>query len=96
MRSQPALCSSIPLTAADADPIPESHQSPLPLPFRHHSIADYLRSNGYEATLQSFASEAGVASDGAITNLLEKKWTSVVRLQKKATLSNEPKQLPLR
>lgn len=49
----------------------------------HNAIADYLRSSGFDSTLVEFEKEAEVSVDGSPTNLLEKKWTSVVRLQKK-------------
>jgi len=51
----------------------------------HKAIADYLQSEGFESTLAEFSKEAGVAQggNGSNQNLLEKKWTSVVRLQKK-------------
>jgi len=51
----------------------------------HGAIADYLSAAGFEDTLAEFVKEAGVAAPNgtSASNLLEKKWTSVVRLQKK-------------
>lgn len=49
------------------------------------AIADYLASNGYNEALDSFKSEADMPGeiDKKYAGLLEKKWTSVIRLQKK-------------
>ena len=47
-------------------------------------MVDYMRSNGFTSALEAFSQEAGVAAEGGTKDLLEKKWTSVVRLQKKA------------
>ncbi|XP_033628104.1 lissencephaly-1 homolog isoform X1 [Asterias rubens] len=49
------------------------------------AIADYLRSNGYENALHEFQKEADLPGDveRKYNGLLEKKWTSVIRLQKK-------------
>lgn len=49
------------------------------------AIADYLQSQGFGQTLESFKSEAEVKdySNAKYSGLLEKKWTSVIRLQKK-------------
>ncbi|KAL3857348.1 hypothetical protein ACJMK2_012024 [Sinanodonta woodiana] len=49
------------------------------------AIADYLSSNGYISSLAEFQKEAGLPSelDKKYAGLLEKKWTSVIRLQKK-------------
>jgi len=54
----------------------------------HIAIAEYLRSNGFEAASRAVAEETGaeLAStepDGA-GDVLEKKWTAVVRLQKRS------------
>ncbi|MDR3734017.1 MAG: WD40 repeat domain-containing protein [Acidobacteriaceae bacterium] len=50
----------------------------------HKAILDYLRSNGYEKTYQQFRDEAKVPEAGPPTeNVLEKKWVSIIRLQKK-------------
>jgi len=55
------------------------------LSFRNHAIADYLQSQGYGQTLESFKKEAEMKDCGnaKYNGLLEKKWTSVIRLQKK-------------
>lgn len=49
------------------------------------AIADYMSSNGYEEALESFKREADMPGeiDKKYQGLLEKKWTSVIRLQKK-------------
>lgn len=51
----------------------------------NRAIADYLISNGYTKTLSEFQKEAEVSSEieNKYAGLLEKKWTSVIRLQKK-------------
>lgn len=52
----------------------------------NRAIADYLSSYGYADTLEQFKREAdipGDESDKKYAGLLEKKWTSVIRLQKK-------------
>ncbi len=52
------------------------------------AIAEYMMSNGYNETLESFKREADMPGevDKKYTGLLEKKWTSVIRLQKKVSL----------
>lgn len=51
------------------------------------AIADYLKTSGYIEAYNHFVQEADVpadkASDKKFSGLLEKKWTSVLRLQKK-------------
>ncbi|XP_066137499.1 lissencephaly-1 homolog [Euwallacea fornicatus] len=49
------------------------------------AIADYLSSNGYEGALDAFKKEADMPGEveRKFGGLLEKKWTSVIRLQKK-------------
>lgn len=50
------------------------------------AIADYLGANNYLDALESFRKEADLdatESELKYTGLLEKKWTSVIRLQKK-------------
>lgn len=53
----------------------------------NNAIVEYLHSNGFDKTCEMFREEANVAKDIAVdikyVGLLEKKWTSVVRLQKK-------------
>lgn len=49
------------------------------------AIADYLSSSGYIGSLEAFKKESEMPEeiDKKYTGLLEKKWTSVIRLQKK-------------
>lgn len=49
------------------------------------AIADYLSSNGYMDALEAFKKEADMPGEveRKFGGLLEKKWTSVIRLQKK-------------
>ncbi len=49
------------------------------------AIAEYLQSNGYNEALDAFKREADMPGDvdKKYAGLLEKKWTSVIRLQKK-------------
>lgn len=51
----------------------------------NRAIADYLSSNGYLSALGEFQKEANLPGDidKKYGGLLEKKWTSVIRLQKK-------------
>lgn len=53
----------------------------------HYAIADYLKSQGYNQALESFMKDCNVgevgASNSKYSGLLEKKWTSVIRLQRK-------------
>lgn len=56
---------------------------------RNKAIADYLLSSGHVDSLEAFKREADVgadATDKKYAGLLEKKWTSVVRLQKRVCL----------
>lgn len=55
---------------------------------RHKSILDYLHANNYTQTLAAFKGEADQPdfqpdAKAKWSGLLEKKWTSVIRLQKK-------------
>ncbi|KAK2181362.1 hypothetical protein NP493_401g00005, partial [Ridgeia piscesae] len=52
---------------------------------RNRAIADYLSSNGFLKSLSEFQKEADVQGEveKKYAGLLEKKWTSVIRLQKK-------------
>lgn len=59
------------------------------------AVADYLKQNGYNESYKKFKEESEVEGEGDAkhANILEKKWTSIVRLQKKindlqAQLSN--------
>ena len=49
------------------------------------AIGEYLMSNGYNDALEAFKREADMPGeiDKKYAGLLEKKWTSVIRLQKK-------------
>ncbi|KAH9518630.1 Lissencephaly-1 B [Bulinus truncatus] len=49
------------------------------------AIADYLYSNGFQGALEHFQKEAGMPQEleKKFSGLLEKRWTSVIRLQKK-------------
>ncbi|KAK0417740.1 hypothetical protein QR680_013180 [Steinernema hermaphroditum] len=52
----------------------------------NRAIADYLQSSGYHASFSAFMGEADLnenVGDLKSSGLLEKKWTSVLRLQKK-------------
>jgi platelet-activating factor acetylhydrolase IB subunit alpha len=52
----------------------------------NYAIADYLQSQGYGETLDSFRRELDTKELGTISKyngLLEKKWTTVIRLQRK-------------
>lgn len=53
--------------------------------FRNKAIADYLNANGYQDALEAFKKEADMPGEmeRKYGGLLEKKWTSVIRLQKK-------------
>jgi len=47
------------------------------------AVLDYLQSSGYKSSFDEFKKEASVDVDPKKKDLLEKKWTSVIRLQKK-------------
>lgn len=51
----------------------------------NNAIVEYLSSNGFEQACEIFKQEANISEqiDGKYAGLLEKKWTSVIRLQKK-------------
>ncbi|GMR42269.1 hypothetical protein PMAYCL1PPCAC_12464 [Pristionchus mayeri] len=51
----------------------------------NRGIADYLETYGYSQSLAAFSQEANVSNhdDKKLNGILEKKWTSVLRLQKK-------------
>lgn len=53
--------------------------------YSNQAIADYLGSNGYSESLDAFRKEADLTgeTEKKFGGLLEKKWTSVIRLQKK-------------
>jgi hypothetical protein len=50
---------------------------------RNSAILDYLHSSGYSETCEAFKKEGSAELDAKKAGLLEKKWTSVIRLQKK-------------
>lgn len=59
----------------------------------HRAMLAYLRGRGFESTASAFLNE-GVSEDDTAPDLLEKKWSSVVRLQQKVmALQNEVTQL---
>ena len=53
------------------------------------AIAEYMMSNGYNDALEAFKRETDMPGDvdKKYAGLLEKKWTSVIRLQKKVGVS---------
>ena len=56
------------------------------------AILDYLKVSGYKSSADVFAKESETEElDAQKTGMLEKKWTSVVRLQKKVTKKKELK-----
>jgi len=61
---------------------------------RHRAIREYLKARSMTKSLEAFEEESGIGAtiqsqgeEPKYTGLLEKKWTSVVRLQKKVRLS---------
>lgn len=69
----------------------ESQLIEVKLGFRHKSLLDYLNSNGFHETVAAFKQESGQGEfqpdpKAKWSGLLEKKWTSVIRLQKKVRL----------
>ena len=58
---------------------------------RNKAILGYLKSSGYDGAFESLAVESGIseeeATDERYSKLLEKKWTAIIRLQKKAFCS---------
>lgn len=52
---------------------------------RNKAVADYLSSNGYLTALEGFKKDADIPGEveRKYGGLLEKKWISVIRLQKK-------------
>lgn len=58
-------------------------------PSRHKSILDYLHSSGLTRSYEALLEETGCAftpdPKARHAGLLEKKWTSVIRLQKKVS-----------
>ena len=50
---------------------------------RNKAILDYLETSGFTKTCAALVEEGSVEKDNAVSGLLEKKWSSVVRLQKK-------------
>ncbi|KAG8801925.1 protein with putative role during mitosis [Serendipita sp. 399] len=52
---------------------------------RHKAVLDYLHANNFHKAYDAFKEETGLNPDpnAQYTGLLEKKWTSVIRLQKK-------------
>lgn len=58
--------------------------------YSHKSILEYLYSNGFTESFNSLKEETGIEhtpdAKSKYNGLLEKKWTSVIRLQKKVGL----------
>lgn len=52
----------------------------------HKAILCYLQECGFHEAAAVFQKEATVEPDAGLNGLLEKKWTSVIRLQKKACI----------
>lgn len=53
---------------------------------RNQAILDYLKTNGYPQTAEAFQKETELQElDAQKSGILEKKWTSVVRLTKKVS-----------
>lgn len=46
-------------------------------------MLDYLHSSGFSAAYEAFKRESGVEDDAKQKGVLEKKWASIVRLQRK-------------
>lgn len=64
-------------------------------PDRHKSILDYLSTNGLHQTFDALKAEAKQEDfqpdpKAKWSGLLEKKWTSVIRLQKKVRVDRRP------
>ena len=60
----------------------------------HRAIVAYLQSQGFSEPAEALVSATGLAGDMGEGDLLEKKWSSVVRLQQKViNLQNEVQQL---
>jgi hypothetical protein len=56
---------------------------------RHKAMLDYLHANNFHKAYDSLKEETGLNPDpnAQYTGLLEKKWTSVIRLQKRVRLN---------
>jgi len=50
------------------------------------AILDYLHASGYNETCETLKKETSAEIDAKKAGLLEKKWTSVIRLQKKVCI----------
>ena len=59
--------------------------------FRNKAIADYLSSNGYTDSLEAFKRETDMPGEveKKYNGILEKKWTAVLRLQKRVRVGRE-------
>jgi len=51
--------------------------------FRHQAILEYLKTMGFTKSFEALKEETHIEEDAKADGLLEKKWTSVIRLQKK-------------
>ena len=49
----------------------------------HEAILDYMQSKGFAQSVAAFQAESKATLDPKQNGLLEKKWTSLLRLQKK-------------
>lgn len=63
---------------------------PFPLSARHKSLLDYFQTHGFTSSFDALKLEAGqegftIDPKAKYAGLLEKKWTSVIRLQKKVS-----------
>jgi hypothetical protein len=54
---------------------------------RNSAILDYLHASGYNDTCEALKKETSAELDAKKAGLLEKKWTSVIRLQKKVFIT---------
>ncbi|KAL6080659.1 Lissencephaly-1 [Balamuthia mandrillaris] len=60
----------------------------------HKAILEYFKSEGFAQSLEAFRAETSLEADSKMSGLLEKKWTSVLRLQRKIMeLEDKCKQL---
>jgi platelet-activating factor acetylhydrolase IB subunit alpha len=50
---------------------------------RHAAIIDYFVENGFADSIAAFQKEGEVDPPASASGLMEKKWTSILRLQKK-------------
>lgn len=53
---------------------------------RNQALLEYLQASGYTAAAEALKREASVEEDAKQKGVLEKKWASIVRLQRKVCL----------